>query len=154
MPWELPILPLSPLLSCSHTSESRKFQTLDFPFLSFIKDIESVSKGNFRFPDHSIQFYWEHFLLSHKVLNNKTPGSKIPMYIILLLLGDLLPNSETCPILCAAKVGHLLCFSFQKQRIPVGFFQLCSPFFCNHFFLNLGALMNPWRHCNINARQM
>lgn len=36
-----------------------------------------MSKGNFRFPDHSIQFYWEHFLRSHKVLTNRTPGSKI-----------------------------------------------------------------------------
>lgn len=45
-----------------------------------------MSKNNFRFPDHSIQFYWEHFLLSYKVLNNKTPGSKILVIILLLLV--------------------------------------------------------------------
>lgn len=128
------------------TSESR---ILDFS-LSLVKNTEQISEGEFNFPDYCIPLYCEYVLLSYNVLKSESPGSRF------CCCGKALWQiSEPAPF--PPQLGQIIIgvhfFSTAKNSSLV--LPTLTLFFCDDFFfLTSGALINPWEHCNINARQM
>lgn len=100
-------------------------------------------------------FSSDHSLLSHKVLINQMPGSKIP------LISTVTAGETYCktlkPVSCSLQLWQViicvLLFKSKEFQFDASSFTLPSSVMTS-FLETSGALINPWRHCNINARQM